>query len=275
MTNATWSEETIEVAGTKVHFQKGGSGNPVVVLHSVEGNLGWLPYLNDLSNDATVYAPTHPGFGTSERPEWLETVSDLARFYLWMFQVLGLEKVSLVGHFLGGWIAAEMAVMCPQVLDKLVLVDAAGIKPREGEIADIFLLGEDEATNIAFYDRSQVSNHAGLFEINLTPEQREMKVRNREMMTRLCWKPYMYDKSLSWLLPRVQVPTLIVWGKEDRIVPLDSGKQFNEAIPGSRLEVIEKCGHFPHIERPDEFSRLIIEHFSQDQNSVLTSAESV
>jgi pimeloyl-ACP methyl ester carboxylesterase len=263
MTTTTCIEEYVEVAGAKVRMLRGGVGKPVLVLHSVEGNPGWLPFLDDISKNATAYAPTHPGFGHSERPDWLETVADLACFYLWMLQELGLERVSLIGHFLGGWVAAEMAVMCPHVVEKLVLVDAAGIRPREGEIADIFLLGEEETTKMSFYDRAQVPGYAELFERELSPEERELRMRNREMTTRLCWKPYMHDRSLPWLLPRVRVPTLVVWGKEDRIIPVDSGKQYSQAIPGSRLEVIERCGHLPHLEKPKEFVRLVLEHLGR------------
>ena len=91
-----------------------------------------------------------------------------------------------------------------------------------------------------------------------------MSVRGREMTTRLCWKPYMHERGLVWLLKRVSVPTLIVWGTEDKIIPVDSGRRLHEAIPGSQLEVIPGCGHLPHVEKPDEFSRLLLAHLSAD-----------
>jgi pimeloyl-ACP methyl ester carboxylesterase len=264
MTTASVVEEFVEVGGAKIHLLRGGEGPPLLYLHSIEGNLGWLPWMDRVAESATVYAPTHPGFGTSERPELLESVPDMARFYLWMIQELELEDVSLVGHFLGGWIAAEMATMSPGVLRRLVLVDAAGVRPDAGEVADIFLLGEDETTRRAFYDTASVPAYADLFERELSPEEREMSVRGREMTTRLCWKPYMHDRSLVWLLQRVSVPTLVVWGAEDKIIPVDSGRRLHEAIPGSRLEVIPGCGHLPYVEKPDEFSRLLLAHLSAD-----------
>lgn len=262
MTTASVVEEFVEVGGAKVHLLRGGDGPPLLFLHSIEGNLGWLPWMDRVAESATVYAPTHPGFGASERPELLESVSDMARFYLWMIQELGLEGVTLVGHFLGGWIAAEMATMSPGILSKLVLVDAAGVRPDEGEIADIFLLGEEETTRLAFHNADSVPAYAEIFERDLSPEEREMRVRGREMTTRLCWKPYMHDLSLVWLLKRVNVPTLVVWGAEDRIIPADSGRRISEAIPGSRLEIIAECGHLPHVEKPGEFSRLVLEQLA-------------
>ena len=264
MTTASVVEEFVEVGGTKVHLLRGGDGPPLLFLHSIEGNLGWLPWMDRVAESATVYAPTHPGFGASERPELLESVSDMARFYLWMIQELGLEDVTLVGHFLGGWIAAEMATMSPGALKSLVLVDSAGVRPDEDEIADIFLLGEEETTRLSFHDAANVPNYAEIFERELAPEEREMKVRGREMTTRLCWKPYMHDRSLAWLLQRVNVPALVIWGAEDKIIPADSGRRISEAIPGSRLEAIPECGHLPHVEKPDVFSDMVLGHLAQD-----------
>ena len=264
MTTTSVIEEFVEVGGSKVHLLKGGDGPPLLFLHSIEGNLGWLPWMEDVSKSATVYAPTHPGFGRSERPEFLESVSDMARFYLWMIQELRLEEVTLVGHFLGGWIAAEMATMSPSTLSRLVLIDAAGVRPGEGEIADIFLLGEEETTRHSFHNASGVPGYADLFEQELSPEERELRIRGREMTTRLCWKPYMYNRSLEWLLQRVNVPTLVVWGAEDRIIPVDAGRRIHEAIPRSSLEVIPECGHLPHVEKADEFASMVLRHLARD-----------
>ena len=264
MTTTSVVEEFVEVGGAKVHLLKGGEGPPLLFLHSIEGNLGWMPWMEHFSKSATVYAPTHPGFGTSERPEYLETVSDMAKFYLWMIQESGLEDVTLVGHFLGGWIAAEMATMSPGALKSLVLVDAAGIRPDNGEVADIFLLGDEETARLSFHDPANVPGYGDLFERELSTGERELQIRGREMTTRLCWKPYMYDRSLHWLLQRVDVPTLVVWGADDRIIPSDSGRRIHQAIPRSHLEIIPECGHLPHIERPDEFSRLLLEHLPRD-----------
>jgi pimeloyl-ACP methyl ester carboxylesterase len=256
MPNAEPHEEFIEVAGAKIHLLKGGQGKPLVVLHSVEGNLGWRSYLHHLAQGWTVYVPTLPGFGRSQRPPWLETFSDLAHFSLWLLQELGLQKVSLLGHFMGGWLAAEMAVRCPQILDRLVLVDAAGIQPQRGEITDVFLHGQDGMKKFAYFDVQQVPEYQELFGRKPSPEEREVQTQNQETAVRYCWKPYMYNRSLPWLLPRVRVPTLIVWGREDRVVPLECGELYRQAIPGSRLEVIDQCGHYPQLEKTEQFTDL-------------------
>ena len=249
--NNTPQDDSIVIAGAKIHLLKQGEGTAVFSLHSIEGNLGLLPYLDSLSQSACVYAPTHPGYGSSERPDWLETISDLARFYLWMLQEL--DKVHLIGGFMGGWIAAEMAVMCPQALETLTLIGTAGVRPSKGEITDIFLLGEEETTNLAIGDPD-------LLYTAIEPEAPDIRVRGREMTTRLCWKPYMNDPSLIHLLPRVEVPTLVVWGENDRIVPLSAGERIVEAMPNARLEVIADTGHLPHIEKPQTVIPLLQQH---------------
>ena len=247
------SQSHVDVAGARIQMLQSGSGDAVLSLHSVEGNLGWMPYLKALAQSARVIAPTHPGYGSSERPEWLETIPDLARFYLWMLQELGLERVHLIGGFMGGWIAAEMAVMCPQVLDSLTLIGTAGVRPVEGEIADIFLLGEEGTTELAIGDFDLLTSA-------VESEDAIVRIRGREMTTRLCWKPYMHSPSLIHLLPRVNVPTLVVWGERDRIIPVSAGERISSAIPDARLEVIAGAGHLPHIEKPDEVIPLLRQH---------------
>jgi pimeloyl-ACP methyl ester carboxylesterase len=142
-------------------------------------------------------------------------------------------------------------------VERLILVDAAGIQPQQGEIADIFLLGQEGTRKLAYFDPQQVPEYQELFGRKPSPEERDIQLQNQETAVRYCWKPYMYDRSLPWLLPRLRVPTLIIWGQEDRIVPLECGERYRQAIPGARLEVVARCGHCPPLEKPDEFSRLV------------------
>ena len=248
-----FTEEIVDVGGSKLQLLKGGSGEPLLILHGAGGSRGWLRYAQALSDRFTVYLPSHPGFGTSERPDWIESVPDLACFYTWFQEQQGLENVRAIGFSMGGWLAAEMAVMCRHAFSKLMLVDAVGIKPQQGEIADIFIISPAQVAELGYHDRKQVPEYDQIFPENPTPEEQEQAEVNREMAVRVCWKPYLYDPRLSALLARTHVPTRIVWGREDRIVPLECGQLYQQAIPGSDLVVIDNCGHSPQIEKPDEF----------------------
>lgn len=258
-----YQENTVEVGESLIRYLIGGTGAPIVALHGFDGNHGWLPIYDELARRFTVYAPTHPGFAGSDRPPWLESFTDLARFYLWILQELKLAKPALMGFSIGAWLAAEIAVMSPQTVECLILADAMGIKPREGEIADIFLHGSEGTRRLAIFDSAQMPNYELLFGRKPSPEDREASAINREAAIRYCWKPYMHDPALPFLIQRLRdVPTLIVWGKEDRIVPLECGEAYRRGIAKSKLEVIERCGHLPHLERPAEFIRVVNDFIS-------------
>ena len=256
---AGFTEEFVDVGGTKVHMLKGGSGEPLLFLHGSGGPHGWLRYAQGLAAQYTVYMPSHPGYGQSERPEWLETVTDLACFYTWFLEQQGLDGARVIGHSMGGWLAAEIAVACRHAFSKLMLVTAVGIKPKEGEIVDIFIISPAQIREQLYHDPKQVPEYGQLYGEEPTPEQAETAERNREMAVRLCWKPYMHDPRLPDLLARVTVPTQIVWGRQDMLVPLECGQLFQKAIPGSELVVIDNCGHSPHVEKPEEFVKLALD----------------
>jgi len=258
-----FSEQSIDVVGIQLQVLKGGSGEPLLVLHGAGGNPGWLPYHQELAKHFTVYAPSHPGYGQSERPAWISTMNDMAHFYRQFIEVLDVAPIRLMGFSMGGWLAAEIAAMCPAYLKNLVLVDAAGIKPEVGEIAEILMVSQDVVKKLRFYDPTQVPNYDAMVNRQLTPEEEAVLWRNREMTSRLCWKPYFHNPKLPAYLHGVKVPTLIIWGKEDAILPMNCGELYHRALVNSTLQVIDRCGHSPALEKPQEFLSAVLEFSAQ------------
>ena len=252
-------EETIRVGGVDVHAWVGGQGEPLLVLHGAGGNRGFTRSTAQLAERYTVWAPTHPGFGRSGDAEWMEGIDDLARFYLWFVDAARLGRPHVVGHSIGGWTAAEMAVMSPGSLGRLVLVAPAGLKPETGEILDIFYHPLPALRDLMVHDPTSVPEWDELFGRPPSLAEQEVAQRNREMAARLTWKPYMHDPRLPHFLPRVTNPTLIVWGREDRLVPVVCGAQYRALMPNATLTVLERCGHLPPIEQPDAYAKLLLD----------------
>lgn len=254
LTSTTHAEQFIDQAWGRFQVLKGGSGDPLLILHHDVGNPGWLPFYDSLSKHYTVYVPSHPGYGKSDRPDWARTVRDVAALYLWLLDDLGIQSLDVCGLGFGGWIAAEMATMSHRLFKHLVLVDAMGVQPRKGEILDQFLVSTTEYVKAGFYDQS---HYTRLYGEEPDLDLLEFWEIAREMTTRVAWKPYMFDQSLPHLLPGVKTPTLLVWGKEDKIVPLDCAHRYLEGLPNARLEVLSGCGFRVEVEKPHELAMLI------------------
>ena len=249
-----YSEEYVEMDFGKVHLMKGGTGKPLLIYQDDLGSPGWLPFYEELARDFTVYVPAHPGFGKSQRPDWMRNVRDLAAVNHWFLKSLGLESLPVVGVGFGGWVAAEMAVMCQHLFEKIVLVGAVGIQPPEGEILDQFLLSGEEYARICFQDQAKFED---LYGSETSVDQRETWEVNREMAIRIAWRPYMFNQALPHLLGSVNTPCLVVWGEDDKVVPESCAQRYVEALPNSRMEVLRDCGHCADAEQPAELAGLV------------------
>ena len=249
MTTATrsWTEERLPIAGTDVRLVKGGSGPPLLVLHDEMGNPGWTDAYEGLAAQHTVYIPSHPGFDGSPRLDWIATVRDLACWYVRALDDLGLGRVPDVGCSFGGWLAAEIAAICPPAVERLVLIAPPGLRPPQGEIFDMFLVTTDDYLRRCFAASDSYERHFGG---ETLAEERHRREAAREQSCLLTWRPYMVDPALPHLLPGIKAPTLLLWGREDAVVPLSAGEAYRDAIPDARFEVLDGCGHFPHLEQP-------------------------
>ena len=249
-----YRESTTHVGGTAVSLLRSGSGPTVLVLHEELGNPGWLSWHTNLASDYELLLPVHPGFGSHPRADWITSVRDLAGFYSRMLREMALGPVDVIGFSLGGWIAAEMAAADAEQFRSMTLVAPAGVRPPEGEILDLFIVTARAFLDASVHDASTTPEFASLYGGEETTDQFEAWEDARAESARLAWKPYMHNPSLPSLLEGVQgLPTQIVWGRDDRIIPLSAGEAYNRAIKGSELVVLDNCGHRPEIEHTSEF----------------------
>jgi pimeloyl-ACP methyl ester carboxylesterase len=246
-----------QVAGLNLYALRAGRGPAVVLLHHSFGNPGWTALHAELAIDRAVYAPDLPGFGRSQRPDWARHPRDLALLTGAWLARLGADRVHLVGMGFGGWVAAELATMRPERLASLALVGAAGLLPREGRILDQILMSHSEYVRAAF---SRPEAYEAVYGATLDVALLEQWDINREMTTRVAWKPYMYSRQLPPLLSEVQLPALIVWGERDQVVPPCCAEQYARALPHARLEIMPGAGHALDLEQPAALAKLIREH---------------
>jgi pimeloyl-ACP methyl ester carboxylesterase len=196
-----------------------------------------------------VFAPEHPGFGQSDDPPWLDEVSDLAYFHLDLLKALGLDRVHLMGTSLGGWVAAEMAVRSTARLSSLTLISAVGITADGETIADIFRMPVEENLRRFYADPDRAARRLG----DLAKIDMDLVAKNRATVMRLAYRPRFHNPDLPKWLHRIDVPTLLLWGAEDGLVPPKFGEAYRTLIPGSRLVVLPEAGHAPFDERKDAF----------------------
>jgi pimeloyl-ACP methyl ester carboxylesterase len=254
-------EVRTDVAGLSVRSDRAGRGPAVAVLHHSFGSPGWLPFQDELSSDHEVHAVDVPGFGRSDRPDWARDVRDLAALVgLWIdHQDRG--PMTLVGLGFGAWVAAELATFSPSRVERLVLVSPMGILPGTGRIADQALLTHAQYVRAAFADPDAFESAFGAV---LTDETLLQWDLNREMVFRVAWKPYMYNRRLEPLLPEVTAPTLVVCGGADAIVPLECGQRYAALLPNSRFELVAGAGHAVAFERPTELAALVRRHVAEE-----------
>lgn len=233
-----------------------GSGRPFVILHGGAGPASTHRFAEMLggSGGARAIVPVHPGFNGTPRPEHLRSVAGLAELYLaWMDQ-LELRDVVLVGNSIGGWIAAELALRGGSRLGRLVLVDAGGLTIDAHPAPDVFSLSLDQIGQMSYRDPQR-------FRIDpskMSDPQRAAVAGNRAAL-KLYGGPSMADPTLLGRLPAIHLPTLVVWGAADRMIPRQHGEAFASSIPNARLEIIEEAGHLPQLEAPESLLRVVKE----------------
>ncbi|HKA79368.1 MAG TPA: alpha/beta fold hydrolase [Xanthobacteraceae bacterium] len=240
-------ESEIDVAGIRLRHRHAGEGPTVLFLHDAAG-VSWDPLLGALSTTCRVIAPEHPGFGRGPIPEWMLSTGDVAFFYLDALPALDLREVHLVGHGLGGWIAAEIAIRSTARLASLTLLAPAGVESPDAPFDDIFAWTADEFARRQFHDK------------RLADEWRQAQARldidivlqNRTALARLAWNPRLNNPQLPYWLHRIDIPTLLVWGEDDQVIPFACHKPYLREIRQAELLALPQTGHALPIERAGE-----------------------
>lgn len=246
----THAHDYVTVDGCKTEIYRGGSGQTLLFLHGAGGNIDWMPFMADLANDHDVIAPSHPGFGRSDMPDWLDHLGDLAYFYLDLLAQLDLRDVHVVGSSLGGWLAAEIAVRDQSRIKSLSLVSSAGILVQGVPMGDVFIWSPEERVRNLFHDQNIADDRLNA---PMTEEQQDMALRNNFTTARLAWSPRFHNPDLRKWAHRITVPTLLLWGDDDKVIPEPYAHGWKDILPQADVSIIKDCGHLPQIEKKDEF----------------------
>ena len=251
---------TIDTArGLRVAVHEAGRGAPLVFLHGAGGLLADNPFLDELAARYHVLAPEWPGYGESGGEEQLEDMLDFALHGWDVVAALGLERPHLVGHSMGGMIAAEMAALAPNEIERLCLVASAGLWLDQHPLPDLFALLPQELPGYLFHDVERGSKlmapGGDINDVKFLAEFMVMNARRLGMAGKMLFP--IPDRGLSDRLYRIKARTLIVWGEIDKLIPLPYAEAFRSAIADARVVTIPEAGHLVGHEKPEAVLRAL------------------
>lgn len=250
----------IDVGGVKTAYRRQGAGEPLLFLHGAGLTRRWFPFYEELSKGADLVAPEHPGFGDSELPDTMSDFTDLALHYADLLKALGLERVHLVGHSFGGWIAAAFASIYPEKVQRLTLIAPMGLRPpAHVRMPDVFrmapqdglraLLGEDGERWLPYMDEGDPAQQA---------------IRDYQEMSawaRFVWNPR-YDLKLEARLKRIDAPTQVLLPQHDGVVPVEIGQRYAELIRGAKLVTVlgeeRRTEHLLSLQEPQRLAAQVL-----------------
>jgi len=252
MTNRTVTLPGAGPAGLAVSDY--GAGQPFLLLHGGGGpdTVTGFGELFAKSHDARVIVPTHPGFGGTARPDALSSIRDLAALYVALIGQARLEDVTVIGNSIGGWIAAEMALLASPQVSRAILVDAVGIEVPGHPIADFFSLTMDQVFTLSFHNPDPFR----IDPATLPPAAQAIAAGNRAALATYAGAA-MSDPTLTGRLAHLELPTLVLWGDSDQIVDPGYGRAYAAAIPMARFQLLKDTGHLPSLETPDQLMHAI------------------
>ena len=242
-----------------IEVWEAGSGTPLLFLHG-EGPPTWTPFHDALAERHRVIAPLHPGYGSSTGNDRLQDLPDLIYYYLDFLDERGLRDLPLVGHGLGGMVAAELAAVQPDRFSALVLIAPMGLWLADDPVEDFFVMPPAELAAALYHDRESPAARAaaetpaggGDAEIQFYLE------RAKSMATAAKYLWPIPNRGLAKRTHRIAAPTLVVWGASDRIASLRYAEAFRERIAGAQVEIVEAAGHLPHEEQPERVAERVL-----------------
>ncbi len=248
-------EWVLEAGGRRARVLESGAGHGLVWLHDTLGNR-WSPGQQRLAERGyRVVAPSLPGVDDSATLDGIDGPEDVVFWLLDVLPALQLEHVALLGCGLGGWMAAEFAVRYPHQIERLVLVDAYGLRVDGALAEDEFALTRPMLRPLLFADPTGEVALELLPDVD-PPDRAEAMLHARTAAARLAWQ-FPYDRKLRGRLSRAHVPTLVTWGEHDRLVPSRHGEAYVAGLPNARLAMVPGAGHYPYYEAPSEFAAAV------------------
>jgi 2-hydroxy-6-oxonona-2,4-dienedioate hydrolase len=250
-------EKVADVMGQHIHYYEAGQGPVLILLHGLGSNAGiWVNNIAPLAAHYHLYAPDQIGFGRSDKPLLDYKIQTFVEFLQGFMKSQNIKQAALVGNSLGGWIALDFAAQHPQLVSKLVLVDSAGLHFGQGPAVDLnpsSLAEMRQLLELIFYKKQMVTDEFVHYAF-------ANHLRNNDGYTiQRTLAGFAQDQFEESKLASIHVPTLIIWGRNDELIPLNKGEQFHQKIPGSKMAVIDQCGHVPELEKPEEFDRALME----------------
>jgi pimeloyl-ACP methyl ester carboxylesterase len=256
------SEGTATVYGVKIHYVEAGSGPVVVLLHGLGGNTtNWAFNIAPLAHKYRVIVPDQIGFGQSDKPPINYRINTYVDFLDAFLKGLKIERASLVGNSMGGWVAAAYTIAHPEKVERLVLVDAAGFSFAPGfDTGQLIKLnpstreGMKELVSRVFYNKLIFMSDAF---IDASMAAR-INAGDGHTIRSITESIIRREDFLDNRLAAIKQPTLIIWGREDGLLPLADGQRFQKEISNSQLIVFDQCGHVPQIEKATDFNTALL-----------------
>ena len=264
--NAQTSKEVL-VFGQKIQYVEAGTGPTVILLHGLGGSsVAWSFNIGPLAEKFHVVVPDQIGFGKSDKPLVNYRIRTYVDFLDQFCKQLKIERATLVGNSMGGWIAAMFTASFPDRVDKLVLVDAAGYTPpKDFDMRTLFGLnpttreGMKILVSKVFYNKAFQSDAAIDQAITV-----RLAAGDGYTIKTITESIIRGEDFLDDVVKTIKRPTLIVWGRQDGLVALADGERFNKDIPSSKMVVIEQCGHVPNAEKPGEFNAALLKFLTKN-----------